>query len=327
MQHSSMHLVGSSGVPHTPSEQRRVAVVGGPGDRRLIEPLADRPGGGLSVDVLVSDPRDLGRDVGGPHARVRHIMVPDLGSVSRGDLIARYDAVVYALDTFRERPLSAPGAALYGSVCAGDISNDPGPVPDWIHAIVVGSGERACAAVRTLSCTPAEPGVRREIVVLGGAGRRQRTLIDALPTQMDGVSVTVCGTDRLAAVRGQTCVESVLTCGSDGATRLRSAHVVVNATGELPAVLAGLPVTSTGHICNEAGQIRGTAHEFVLGSLQHGGSDATTTAVAPGNLAEHIGEHIGDCRGPWSAVDPLEWLEFRHGAEPAADPIQAVLAS
>ena len=321
MQHSSVVLMSGCGSQRrAPSEYRRVAVLGGYGGRDFVESLADRCGGGLTVDVVVSNlaESDL-RCHGVPRADVRTLVVPDVRSISRGDLIARYDAVVYAFESFRERVLPISGAELPGSVWAGDIANDAAQLMVWEQAVVVGSGERACAAVRGLA-RAAERGAARDILVLGGASRNHRTVVDDLPTRLDGVSITVRSHDQLLGIRGRDRVEEVLAGALDGATRRRPAQLVVNATGELPAVLAGLRVNSSGLIANEAGCVSATSHEFALGPLQHPGVSGGADAVTPRMLARTVAERLGDCRGPWSAVDPFEWLEFRHGAGKIAAP-------
>ncbi|QTJ68321.1 hypothetical protein HYG77_23920 [Rhodococcus sp. ZPP] len=329
MEHSSVVLMSGSGSQRrAPSEYRRVALIGGHGGRNFVESLADRCGGGLIVDVLVSNPTDSDlRRHTVPRADIRTLVVPDVRSISRGDLIARYDAVVYAFESFRERVLPVSGAELPGSVWADDIADETTALGVWNQAVVVGSGERACAAVRNLG-RRAERGGTREILVLGGAPRKEQTLVHDLPTGVDGVSVTVCGYDQLVGIRGRSRVEAVVAGALDGSTRRRSAQLVVNATGALPAVLAGLRVNSSGLIANERGRVSATSHEFVLGPLQHLGATAGPNAVSPEMLACRVAERLGDCRSPWSAVDPVQWLEFRHCAGGLSAPVrESALAS
>ncbi|OUS88654.1 hypothetical protein CA951_37610 [Rhodococcus sp. NCIMB 12038] len=260
-------------------------------------------------------------------SQVRTIVVPELESVSRGDLIARYDAVVYAFTSFRDRPLPVPGAGLGGSVWADDITDDPAGVPDWSRAIVVGLGQRACAAVRAVARS-ARRGGAQEIVVLGGCLPGQRAVVDGLPARLEGVAIDVRGQGRLLQIRGRGHVDAVVTRERDGSSQVRAAQLVVNATGELPAVMAGLPMHSSGLIAHEGGCIAGTAHEFVLGPLQSRGATAEEDARASGVVADQVARRLHDCRGAWSQVDPFEWLEFRHCAVVAADLSRAaVMAS
>ncbi|MFC9362008.1 hypothetical protein ACFTZB_36235 [Rhodococcus sp. NPDC057014] len=296
------------------SDRRRVAVIGGHGGGRFVGGLGERCGAGLSVDVLVSG-RAADEQFGGERgcAQVRTIGVSELESVSRGDLIARYDAVVYAFTSFRDRPLPVPGAGLAGSVWADDITDVPERLPDWSRAIVVGWGERACAAVRAVA-RAAGRGSGQEIVVLGGCLPGQRAAVDGLPARLEGVAIDVRGQGRLLQIRGRGRVEAVVSGERDGSSQVRSAQLVVNATGELPAVMAGLPMHSSGRIAHEGGCISGTAHEFVLGPLQSRGATAEEDALAGEALAGQVARRLQDCRGPWSQGDPFEWLEFRHGA-------------
>lgn len=317
MQHSSLIRMSDSGGPRRSiagSDRRRVVVLGGHGGRRFVDGLAERCGAGLSVDVLVSD-RAADDGFGGERAcsQIRTIVVPGLESVSRGDLIARYDAVVYAFASFRDKPLPVPGAGLEGSVGADDITDDPVGVPQWSQAVVVGSGERACATVRALARTTGQGGVR-EILVLGGGLPRQRTLVDGLPPRLHDVTITVHGQGRLLQLRGRVRLDAVVTGAHDGSSLVRPAQLVVNATGELPAVMVGLPMHSSGLIAHEGGAIAGTAHEFVLGPLQRRSATAEDNTRASEALTGRIARRLQDCRGPWSQVDPLEWLEFRHRA-------------
>ncbi|BAH53668.1 hypothetical protein [Rhodococcus opacus] len=300
------------------SDRRRVAVIGGHGGREFVESLADRCGGILSADILVSGRvADEWFGVERVCSQLRTIVVPELESVSRGDLIARYDAVVYAFTSFRDRPLSVPGAGLEGSVWADDITDVPERLPDWSRAIVVGSGERASAAVRAVARTAGRRG-GQEIVLLGGCLPGQRAVVDGLPTRLQGVAIDVRGQGRLLQIRGRGRVEAVVSGERDGSSQVRSVQLVVNATGELPAVMAGLPTHSSGLIAHEGGCISGTAHEFVLGPLESRGATSEEDALAGGILAGRVARRLDDCRGAWSHVDPFEWLEFRHGAVLAA---------
>ncbi|PBC44880.1 hypothetical protein CJ179_29350 [Rhodococcus sp. ACS1] len=317
MQHSSVIRTTNSGGPRLSlagSDRRRVAVIGGHGDRRFVVRLAERCGAGLSVDVLVSSrAADERCGVERGCSQVRTIVVPELESVSRGDLIARYDAVVYAFTSFRDRPLPVPGAGLEGSVWADDITDVPGGLPEWSRAVIVGSGVRACAAVRAVARTAGRGGAQ-EIVVLGGCLPGQRAVVDGLPARLEGVAIDVRGQGRLLQIRGRGRVDAVVTGECNGSPQVRAAQLVVNATSELPAVMAGLPMHSSGLIAHEGGCISGTAHEFVLGPLQSRGATAEEDALAGEALAGQVARRLQDCRGPWSQVDPFEWLEFRHGA-------------
>lgn len=322
MQHSSVIRTTDSGGPRLSlagSDRRRVAVIGGHGGRRFVDGLAERCGAGLSVDVVVSGrAADQRFGVERGCSQVRAIVVPELESVSRGDLIARYDAVVYAFTSFRDRPLPVPGAGLAGSMWADDVTPDPDcGVADWSRAVVVGSGERACAAVRAVARTAGRGGAQ-EIVVLGGCLPGQRAVVDGLPARLEGVAIDVRGQGRLLQIRGRGRVDAVVTGERNGSSQVRAAQLVVNATGELPAVMAGLPMHSSGLIAHEGGCISGTAHEFVLGPLQIRGATPEEDALAGEALAGQVARRLQDCRGPWSQVDPFDWLEFRHGAVRAA---------
>ncbi|CAN5893085.1 ferredoxin--NADP(+) reductase FprA [soil metagenome] len=134
------------------------------------------------------------------HERFRWYGNVDLGAdVSRAELLAAYDAVVYALGAQSDRHLDVPGERLPGSVAATDVVgwyNGHPHYPDLelsLHhdrAVVVGNGNVALDVARML-CTPVSDLDRtdiadhalavlagsavREVLVLGRRGPAQAT--------------------------------------------------------------------------------------------------------------------------------------------------------
>ena len=169
----------------------RVAVVGsGPAGlytaEALIKQVAARAGGpGVEVDVLDRLPTPYGlvrygvapdhtsiKSIAGYLQRVlEHPQVRFLGGVrfgtdvSREELLACYDAVVYATGAMRDRRLGVPGEDLPGSVAATDFVNwycghpdiDPAMFRLDAQAVaVIGVGNVAVDVARVLAKTAAE---------------------------------------------------------------------------------------------------------------------------------------------------------------------------
>ncbi|QSE89389.1 hypothetical protein JWS13_12540 [Rhodococcus pseudokoreensis] len=84
-------------------------------------------------------------------------------------------------------------------------------------------------------------------------------------------------------------------------------------------VLAGLPASSSEFVANEVWRPSGSPHDLVLGPVPRG-SAAELHALTPHLLADQIVKQLDRCRGPWAAVDPLQWLEFRHYAQQVTSP-------
>jgi ferredoxin--NADP+ reductase len=100
------------------------------------------------------------------HPRFRYFGNVELGRhVTREDLLARYQAVIYAVGTPGDRPLSIPGEELPGSVAAtsfvGWYNGHPDHRDDLFdldcrRAIVVGNGNVAIDVARMLMLNPEE---------------------------------------------------------------------------------------------------------------------------------------------------------------------------
>ncbi|WP_072042012.1 NAD(P)-binding protein [Nigerium massiliense] len=97
--------------------------------------------------------------------RVRFFGLVDLGeTVSRDELLAGYDAVVYAAGASEDRRLSVPGEELPGSVSArefvawysGHPDARPHPLGDVRSAVTFGVGNVAVDVARMLLATPLE---------------------------------------------------------------------------------------------------------------------------------------------------------------------------
>src|ERR687894_1058637 len=95
------------------------------------------------------------------HPRFRFFGNVDVGRhVSRDDLLARYDAVVYTVGAQADRPLGIPGEDLPGSVAAVDFVGWYNGHPDFCNrsfdlkvrrAVVIGNGNVALDVARILS--------------------------------------------------------------------------------------------------------------------------------------------------------------------------------
>ena len=98
------------------------------------------------------------------HPRFRFFGNVDVGRhVSRDDLLARYDAVVYTVGAQADRPLGIPGEDLPGSVAAVDFVGWYNGHPDFCNrsfdlkvrrAVVIGNGNVALDVARILSTAP-----------------------------------------------------------------------------------------------------------------------------------------------------------------------------
>ena len=113
------------------------------------------------------------------HDDVRFLGGVHLGDdVTREDLLASYDAVVYATGAMRDRRMGIPGEDLPGSYAATDFVNwycghpdiDPGAFTlDAESVAVIGVGNVAVDVARILVRDPAE--LRETDVSAAGAGR------------------------------------------------------------------------------------------------------------------------------------------------------------
>jgi ferredoxin--NADP+ reductase len=132
------------------------------------------------------------------HPRLRYFGNVEVGrDVTRDELLARYDAVVYAVGAPDDRPMGIPGERLPGSWAATDFVGWYNGHPDHCdlepdlgseRAVVIGNGNVAIDVARMLTLDPAElartdiadhalerlaRSAIREVVVIGRRGPEQ----------------------------------------------------------------------------------------------------------------------------------------------------------
>lgn len=100
------------------------------------------------------------------HPRFTYFGNVELGShITREELLARYHAVIYAIGTPGDRPMSIPGEELPGSTAAGAFIGWYNGHPDYRdeqfdlscrRAVVVGNGNVALDVARMLTLAPSE---------------------------------------------------------------------------------------------------------------------------------------------------------------------------
>jgi ferredoxin--NADP+ reductase len=171
--------------PNDPS-RIRVAVIGsGPSGAYAADHLLNHPGEEIEVDMFERLPTPWGLVRAGvapdhpkiksvarvfertaAHPRFRYFGNVELGThVTRGELLDRYDAVIYAIGTPDDQPMSVPGDDLPGSWGATDFVGWYNGHPDQRdlefdlssrRAVVVGNGNVAVDIARMLTLTDAE---------------------------------------------------------------------------------------------------------------------------------------------------------------------------
>jgi ferredoxin--NADP+ reductase len=157
---------------------------------RVYEKTADHPGFTLHGNV------EVGRDI------------------TRAELLAHYDAVIYAVGTPGDRPLEIPGEQLTGSAAATDFVGWYNGHPDHRdrtfdlscrRAVVIGNGNVALDVARMLTLAP---------------GRLAQT--DAA--------------DHAIAALAQSRIEEVLVIGRRGPEQAAFTHPELRELGQLPGV-------------------------------------------------------------------------------------------